>query len=35
MDFQGAQSQKEGQEDEGRVEELGGPPGSFKVSWSS
>ena len=26
MDFQGAQSQKEGQEDQGKVKELGGPP---------
>ena len=36
MDCQGAQSQKEGQEDQGEVKDLGGThPSCFKVPWSS
>ena len=33
---QGAQSRKEGQEDQGEIKELGGhPPSCFRVPWSS
>ena len=32
MDFQGAQRQKEGQEDQGTLKALGGSPGLFYLS---
>ena len=35
MDFQGAQSQKEGQEVQGTLEQLGGPPNYFTYPWPS
>jgi len=36
MDFQGAQSQKEGQEDQGEEKEQGGtPPSGHKNPWST